>query len=51
MEFDIDTMSVKRNTIPRVDAISRLEFDNKKIENYEYEEDKILYWLKRMFCR
>ena len=30
MTFDSDIMYVKENTIPRVDALSRLNFDSKR---------------------
>ena len=46
MAFDFDIMYVKRNTVPYTDALSRLEFDDEKVENHENIEDKILYWLE-----
>ena len=32
----------KRDTIPHVDALSRQEFSNEKVENYKNPEDKII---------
>lgn len=42
MAFDLDI----KNTIPHVDALSRLNFDSKRLESSENSEDKILHWVE-----
>ena len=46
MAFDFDIIYVKRNTIPHVDVLSRLNFDSKSLETSENSEDKILHWVE-----
>ena len=42
MTFDIDIMYQKESTILHVDAQSRLEFINVKVENHDNAKGKIL---------
>ena len=44
--FDFDIMHVKGNIIPHVDAQSRPELGNEKIEKHENARGKILYGVK-----
>ena len=44
MAFDFDIMYVKGNTIPHVDALSRLTFDQEEEEMYDYEE--VIHWVE-----
>ena len=46
MTFDFDIMYMKGNIISQIDALFRREFGNKKVENYENAEDKILHWVE-----
>ena len=46
MAINVDIMCIKKNTIPHVDAQSKLKFGNEKVENHENEEEKILHWVE-----
>ena len=46
MAFDFDIIYVKGNTIPHVDALSRLEFNGETAGNPENNEDKIMHWVE-----
>ena len=47
MTFDFDIIYVKGNTIPLVDALSRLRFQSENGEEHEYSEDKIIQCWER----
>ena len=42
MAFDFDLIYVKRNTIPHVNALSRLRFQSENGEEHENSEDRII---------
>lgn len=44
MAFNIEY--VKENTIPHIDALSRLKFSNETLERSDNPEDKILDWIE-----
>lgn len=46
MTFNLDIVYVKGNTIPQVDALSRLQFKNETEEKQEIAEDKIIHWVE-----
>ena len=46
MAFDYDIIYVKGNTIPHVDALSRLRFQSENGEEHENSEDRIIQWVE-----
>ena len=46
MMFDFDIIYVKENTIPYVDALSRLRFRSENGEEHENSEDRIIQWME-----
>ena len=46
MAFDFDIIYVNGNTIPHVDALSRLRFQGENGEEHENSEDRIIQWVE-----
>ena len=46
MAFDFDIIFVKGNTIPHVDALSRLRFQSENGMEHENSEDRIIQWVE-----
>ena len=50
MAFDFDIIYVKGNTIPYVDALSRLRFQSENGVEHENSEDRIIqYWWRQTY--
>ena len=45
MVFYFDIIYIKENTIPHVDALSRLRFQSENGEEHENSEDRIILWM------
>ena len=46
MALDFDIIYVKGNTIPHVDALSRLKFQSENGEEHENSEDRFMQWVE-----
>ena len=46
MTFDFDIEYIKGNSIPKVDALSRLRFYEEPKDKTEESEDTFLHWIK-----